>query len=708
MKISKKIVLSLTITLLTVTLYGNTSNASTKETLTGSGRWETAIKISQAGWKRSENAVLVNDNSIVDALSATPFAKLKDAPILLTQNNKLDSRTKVELKRLGVKNVYLIGGENTLESIIEEQLKKENISSERISGNDRYETSLKLAENLDKEKNVSSIVVVNGESGLADAVSVGAAAAQENMPIILSNPNSGTKVSEEFIKEQNLKKTYIIGGTYSISNSIEQSLPNTKRISGNNRNETNAKVIQEFYKETSLKNLYVTKDGMKKQSDLIDSLAVGVLAAKNNSPVALVGEKLESSQKDVVNTKQFDKIIQVGGNGNENVVKDIIDMQEETKYTVETVEELNVAIKKSDINDVIKFIPKKKISDSFKVETDKNIKISFEGDFSQNITINMPNGEVSNSGGISADLVIKDIKKGTLINEGRISGIDIYDSNGCEIENKGTGEIWLITIINSAKDVYINNSGDITKISNDCSSVNIRNSGSIDTVSGSKEPAISGNRPKINNTEKVDNDDLASGLHPSVVPCTPYRKGHVMLTVPQSPKKDDYDIYYRVVSSKPSPMKIDAKVNLSGWNIVVNMDSFSIEADNGSYIEVVEVNSNRRVERWGKTNETSDGLDIPEVAKGLSATISSSDNENIYITTTNAKSGCNIYYRIVSSKPEPMNVGDTINSVWKIVNGNSITLKVSDLNGKYLELAELDNLTSKVTRWGTTNQITIK
>ncbi len=39
--------------------------------------------------EKSENAVLVNDNSIADALSATPFAKAKDAPILLTQSNKL-------------------------------------------------------------------------------------------------------------------------------------------------------------------------------------------------------------------------------------------------------------------------------------------------------------------------------------------------------------------------------------------------------------------------------------------------------------------------------------------------------------------------------------------------------------------------------------------------------------------------------------------
>lgn len=103
------------------------------------------------------------------------------------------------------------------------------------------------------------------------------------MPIILSDPNNGIKVANSFISSKNIKKSYIIGGTYSVSSSIEQSLPNVKRLSGNNRNETNAKVLEEFYKNTDLKNAYITKDGMKKQGDLIDSLAVGVLAAKNSS-----------------------------------------------------------------------------------------------------------------------------------------------------------------------------------------------------------------------------------------------------------------------------------------------------------------------------------------------------------------------------------------------------------------------------------------
>ncbi|HBH3650950.1 TPA: cell wall-binding repeat-containing protein [Clostridioides difficile] len=610
MKISKKIVALLTITFLTITLYGNTSSASTKDTLTGSGRWETAIKISQAGWKKSENAVLVNDNSIADALSATPFAKAKDAPILLTQSNELDSRTKAELKRLGVKNVYLIGGSIAIGSNVEKQLDAENINFERISGNSRYETSLKLAEKLDKENSISKIVVVNGEKGLADAVSVGAIAAQENMPIILSDSDNGTEVADNFIDSKDIAKSYVIGGTYSISNSVERSLPNATRIAGSSRSETNAKIIEEFYKDTDIKNIYVTKDGTKNKNDLIDSLAVGVLASKNGSPILLAGNKLDSSQKDVLNTKIIDKVTQIGGLGNEDVVDNIIDIQEKTKYTVETIEEFYVAMKKADANDVIIFETKKddSINDSFEVKTTKAITVEFDGIFKKTITIDMPNGDVNNFGEISDDIRINNIRKNTLINEGSIQGIDIYSKNGCKIENKSDGDIWLITIVSEARGVYIVNDGDISKISNSCSDVIIKNSGKINLVTGTEEPAISGKKPITNDTEY--DDERAHGLSVKTEACSTPQKNYIIVTISSKPKNSNYAIYYRVVGDKPSAMYVGEKINPRDWySVSKSDDSFIEKAKNGSYIEVVEINSsNNRVSRWGRSSSTDDGL----------------------------------------------------------------------------------------------------
>ncbi len=100
------------------------------------------------------------------------------------------------------------------------------------------------------------------------------------MPIILSNPKDGVEAFDKFIRDEKVIKAYVIGGTNSVSRAVEKSLPNAERVSGKDRNETNAKVIEKFYTDTNLSNLYVTKDGSKNENQLIDSLAVGVLVAK--------------------------------------------------------------------------------------------------------------------------------------------------------------------------------------------------------------------------------------------------------------------------------------------------------------------------------------------------------------------------------------------------------------------------------------------
>lgn len=296
---------------------------STIGMLVGVDRYETAVKVSKRAFEKSENVVVVNSSAIVDALSATPFAKLKDAPILLTDSNKLNDKTKAEITRLGAKNVYVIGGNNVVKDSVVSELKDLKLNVERVSGTDRYQTSLEIAKKLG---DVSEIAVVNGASGLADAVSIAPVAANKNMPIVLSSPNEGTKVFNEFIKNKKVNKSYVIGKEKAISKEIANKLPNATRVGGNDRNETNAMIIDTFYKNLALNNVFVAKDGMKKADDLIDALSVGVIAAKENSPIVIGSSTLNEKQKQVLSTKEIKKLTKVGGNGNEQVLNSIKNM----------------------------------------------------------------------------------------------------------------------------------------------------------------------------------------------------------------------------------------------------------------------------------------------------------------------------------------------------------------------------------------------
>lgn len=500
MKLPKKIASLLTLTLVAGCVLGNLTTVDAAEgvssdTLKGNGRWETAIEISKKGWIKAKEAVIVNDNSLADALTATPFAEAKDAPILLTQNNKLDDRTKAELKRLGVTKVYLIGGENSLNKSVESALNSEKISTDRIWGNTRYETSLELAKRLDDTKKVSEISVVNGEKGIVDAISIAPVAADKDMPILLASPSKGTEVADKFIAEKSIKSSYVIGGTNSVSNEVSSKLPNATRVEGKDRNETNAKVIETFYTEKELKNVYVAKNGMAKEDELIDGLAVGVLAAKNDSPVLLVGKNLSQGQKDVTNTKTFKTITQVGGGSNEASFNELKTMQGVTTYNVSTVAKLNEAMAKADANDVINMAPavpnkamakadannvinraSADINEEIVIKTNKAIAINLSGNYKNTITVSAPNASI--------------------VNKGTISKIVVKDSVGGKIENTSGAIITDIEVQGSASNVEVVNKGTVTNVKNDAPGTVINNSGTItNNPTGNQTPNIDGNRP---------------------------------------------------------------------------------------------------------------------------------------------------------------------------------------------------------------------
>lgn len=291
--------------------------------LVGTDRYSTAVEISKRGWGEADQVVIVNSNSIVDALSVTPFAKLIDAPILLTGKDSLNNTTKEALKNLGTGKVHIIGSTGVISDNVENQLKSMGITTNRIGGVNRHDTALKIANEINKINDVSEVAVVNGYKGLSDAVSIASTAASKGMVIIPASPNKGISDFEGFIKDADIKKSYIIGSTDVVSQQIENKLPNVERLGGSNRNETNAKVISKFYTSDNLNNVFVAKNGMNGEGQLIDALAVGVLAAKESSPVLIVGNSLSDSQKTLFTNKSANTITQVGSGGNENAFNEL-------------------------------------------------------------------------------------------------------------------------------------------------------------------------------------------------------------------------------------------------------------------------------------------------------------------------------------------------------------------------------------------------
>ncbi|WML32609.1 cell wall-binding repeat-containing protein [Clostridium sp. OS1-26] len=294
---SKKFKLALCLaTLILMMLLSTTVFASSTTRLFGQDRYETSSKIALNGWAHSDYAILASGEDYPDALSATPLAGKYKAPILLTQKNTIPASTLSTIQQLEVKNIIIIGGVAVISSSVENQLTSSGIRVTRLAGKDRYDTNIKVVEQLGS---VSQIVVVTGED-FADALSIAPIAVKNNMPIILVPNDSIPEKVKNYISTQNISRTYVIGKGNSILD--ETGLPYVTKINGSNKYQRNLACISYFKKGLDFGTIYLASG-----ENFADGLSGSILAGTNGNPLFLVGS-------DVTNEKNLLQLVAPNAN----------------------------------------------------------------------------------------------------------------------------------------------------------------------------------------------------------------------------------------------------------------------------------------------------------------------------------------------------------------------------------------------------------
>ncbi|MEN6325921.1 MAG: Ig-like domain-containing protein, partial [Syntrophomonas sp.] len=73
----------------------------------------------------------------------------------------------------------------------------------------------------------------------------------------------------------------------------------------------------------------------------------------------------------------------------------------------------------------------------------------------------------------------------------------------------------------------------------------------------------------------------------------------------------DHQIYYRVVSTDPTPMYIGDVIVIDGWTIATDTTVADLAAIDGQFVEAVEITiADSKVTRWGKSSATNDGYEL--------------------------------------------------------------------------------------------------
>lgn len=187
----------------------------------------------------------------------------------------------------------------------------------QIGGSTRYETAAKVA--AATFANSDTVVLVSGE-GYADSVSASVLAKKLDAPILLTGSQMLDSNAEGALEKLKPKNVYIIGGTGSISRSIEDGLKASNykvtRLGGTTRYETNLAIANK------LVDLGVSKDNIIAVSgtNFSDALSAAPVAAADGDILLLTNNDLSSIQK----TIDFAKNSNVTVVGTTTVVSDSI------------------------------------------------------------------------------------------------------------------------------------------------------------------------------------------------------------------------------------------------------------------------------------------------------------------------------------------------------------------------------------------------
>lgn len=329
----------------------------------GTDRFKTAVDVSKSNFSaNTKNLIVVNGMNPADALSGGPLAAKLDAPILLVNNDSISDETLNEIARLNPEKVYVLGGKSSVTLGVEKAIKsriKSSAELKRIDGDDRFETSIKIAEEVLGGKKNASVGFANGATNkFPDALSASALLGKKSMPLILTD---GKKLPAGAESYKDNSDNYIIGG----ENSINIAGLSGKRLSGSDRFATSAAVANEGFRASesySAENACIVVDG----TNYPDALTSISLSKKFNAPILLVDKTLPNVISTYIKDQDREKAYIVGGTNSVsvNVQNSILKLLEENggvnaklkraqnnlKNNMDKLDSMLSLIKKNDIN----------------------------------------------------------------------------------------------------------------------------------------------------------------------------------------------------------------------------------------------------------------------------------------------------------------------------------------------------------------------
>jgi putative cell wall-binding protein len=240
--------------------------------------------------------VLARVDDHADGLAGGPLAALLDAPLLLSDADRLSPATADEVRRLGATRVVLLGGTDALSAAVEADLRALGVETvERHAGADRFATAALVARAVAGAGGIEHVYLAAGwaaepSRGWADAVAVSALAAAARRPVLLTTPGTLPATTGGALEELGARRVTLVGGPVAVAERVQQELADrglaTDRLAGADRYATSRVIADAALGEGAALDQVFLASG----AGFADALAAGPAAARAGGVLLLAGE----------------------------------------------------------------------------------------------------------------------------------------------------------------------------------------------------------------------------------------------------------------------------------------------------------------------------------------------------------------------------------------------------------------------------------
>ncbi len=279
---------------------GNAAGAASRvdsDRLWGADRYETAAEIAEeyaAAAGSIDTVIVASGEAFADALAATPLARVRNAPILLSPPDELHEATRGFIERHRIDDIIIAGGTTAVSDDVEDALAG-LISGrlDRLEGSDRYRTVVDIAREIDASEiggycgdGRRTALLATGEK-FADALALSPLAYSGPNPVLLSEPDRLPASVRNYFVDYAIEQVVIAGGTAAIADSVEAEISalgiRVERLWGRDRFETAVEIADALADRCFGSDEFGLADGRK----FPDALVGGALLGLRRAPLLL-------------------------------------------------------------------------------------------------------------------------------------------------------------------------------------------------------------------------------------------------------------------------------------------------------------------------------------------------------------------------------------------------------------------------------------